>query len=102
MYVKRKKPFLCKNINHFKSMRKSVLTTIWCLIAACSLGATDFVWKTGSPMRVDCVGLVEPGLQSCAFASFYSAGRGRRSVCRHTGKEQTRGRNRPERRNQFG
>ena len=54
MCVKRKKPFLCKNINHFKAMRKSVLTTIWCLIAACSLGATDFVWKTGSPMRVVC------------------------------------------------
>ena len=50
MCVKRKKPFLCKNINHFKAMRKSVLTTIWCLIAACSLGATDFVWKTGSPL----------------------------------------------------
>lgn len=44
-------------------MGKLWLTVVCCWLASCALGATDFVWKTGSTMNVACASGEEPVVQ---------------------------------------
>lgn len=44
-------------------MGKLWLTVVCCWLASCALGATDFVWKTGSTMNVACTSGEEPVVQ---------------------------------------
>lgn len=51
-----------ENINK-EIMGKLWLTVVCCWLASCALGATDFVWKTGSTMNVACASGEEPVVQ---------------------------------------